>query len=478
MPARKNGGNLKQKTFNTIYAFWTDIRESIAGTERDFTSERLSRAIFLLSVPMVLEMAMESVFAIVDIYFVSKLGAETVAVVGITESLMTIIYALGIGIGTAATAIISRRIGEKDPKQASRAAGQAMITGGLISIILAIPSLIFYRKILSLMGISDSVADQYGSYTMIILGGNLVVMLLFINNAIFRSSGDAAISMRVLWFANILNIILDPLLIFGFGPIPALGIKGAAIATTIGRGMGVMYQFYLLFRSKHRIRLQVSYLRPDWTIIRNLLRLSAGSTGQYLIATSSWIFLVRIISMFGSQVVAGYTIAIRVMFFMLLPSWGISNATATLVGQNLGADRPDRAERSVWITGYVNIAFLGIIGLILALTPGSFIRLFIDDPEVIRYGSSCLRILSYGFVAYGLGMVLVNSLNGAGDTVTPTWINFFCYWLLEIPLAYFLAVNFNIGENGVFISILVAEIAMTASAMYFFRQGKWKLKKV
>jgi putative MATE family efflux protein len=463
---------------NRIKALWTDIHESISGTERDFTSERLSRAIFLLSVPMVLEMAMESVFAIVDIFFVSKLGAETVAVVGITESLMTIFYALGIGIGAGATAIVSRRIGEKEPGKASHAAGQAMITGGLISIALAIPSIIFYKKILILMGVAEAVADQYGTYTLVIMGTNMVVMLLFINNAIIRSSGDAAISMRVLWFTNIINIILDPVLIFGFGAIPALGIKGAAIATSIGRGLGVLYQFYLLFRGRHRIKLLISYFIPDYKIIKNLLRLSAGAAGQYLIATSSWIFLVRIISLFGSQVVAGYTIAIRIMFFTLLPSWGISNATATLVGQNLGAGKPDRAERAVWITGYVNIIFLGLIGLILALTPGTFIRLFIQDPEVIRFGSSCLRILSYGYIAYGLGMVMVNSLNGAGDTVTPTWINFFCYWLLEIPLAYFLAVYSNMQENGVFISILVAEIAMTLSAIYFFRKGKWKLRKV
>lgn len=427
---------------------------------------------------MVLEMAMESVFAIADIFFVSQLGAETVAVVGITESLMTIIYSIGIGIGTAATAIISRRIGEKEPRQAARAAGQAIITGSFISLLLAIPSIIFYRKILILMGISEESASNFGSFTMIIMGANIVVMLLFINNAIFRSSGDAAISMRVLWFANILNLILDPILIFGLGPFPALGIKGAAIATTTGRGIGVIYQFYLLFHSRHRIKLTLKDLIPDWKIISQLLRLSAGSTGQYLIATSSWIFLVRILSLFGSHVVAGYTIAIRIMFFLLLPSWGISNATATLVGQNLGAGKPERAERSVWITGYVNIVFLGIIGLVLAIIPGTFIRIFITDPDVIAYGSSCLRILSYGFIAYGLGMVMVNSLNGAGDTTTPIWINFFCYWMLEIPLAYFLAVHSNLRENGVFISILVAEIAMTASALFFFRRGKWKLRKV
>jgi putative MATE family efflux protein len=456
----------------------TDIREAIAGTERDFTSEKLGRAIFLLSVPMVLEMAMESVFAIVDIFFVSKLGAETVAVVGITESLMTVIYALGIGLGTAATAVVSRRIGEKDPKAASRAAGQAIITGGAISLLLAIPSMIFYRDILGLMGVSDESIKDYGGYTLIIMGTNIVIMLLFINNAIFRSSGDAAISMRVLWFANIINIILDPILIFGWGMVPALGVEGAAIATSIGRGLGVLFQFYLLFRGKHRIRLNLRSLVPDWLIIRNLLRLSAGATGQYLIATSSWIVLVRIISLFGSQAVAGYTIAIRVMVFMLLPSWGISNATSTLVGQNLGAKRPDRAERSVWITGYVNMVFLGLIGLVLALIPHSFIRLFIQDPAVVRYGSECLRIMSYGFIAYGLGMVLVGTLNGAGDTATPTWINFFCYWILEIPVAYVLSVNFGWKETGVFVSILVAETAMTLLALFFVRRGKWKLRMV
>ncbi len=469
---------MNQQIKNRIKALWTDIREAIAGTERDFTSEKLSRAIFLLSVPMVLEMAMESVFAIVDIFFVSKLGAETVAVVGITESIMTIIYAIGGGIGTAATAIISRRIGEKDPQHAAQAASQAIIAGIALSIILAIPAMIFYRKLLLMMGLEESVVEAYGSYTLITMATNFVIMLLFINNAIFRSSGDAAISMKILWVANIINIILDPILIFGFGPIPALGIKGAAIATSIGRGLGVLYQFYILFRGKHRIRLLWANLVPDWKIILHLLRLASGAAGQHLIATSSWIFLVRIISMFGSQVVAGYTIAIRIMFFMLLPSWGISNASATLVGQNLGAEKPARAERAAWITGYVNIVFLGIIGLILALFPASFIRLFISDPEVIQYGASCLRIISYGFIMYGLGMVMVQSLNGAGDTVTPTWINLFCYWLLEIPLAYFLAIYSGLEENGVFIAILIAETAMTISALYFFRRGKWKLKKV
>jgi putative MATE family efflux protein len=455
-----------------------DLREAIAGSERDFTSEKLSRAIFLLSVPMVLEMAMESVFAIADIYFVSKLGAETVAVVGITESLMTLVYALGVGLGTAATAVISRRIGEKNPEAASHAAGQAILTGTFLSIVLALPSIIFYRQILELMGLDREIIDKYGSYTLVIMGTNVVIMLLFINNAIFRSSGDAAISMRVLWFANILNIILDPILIFGWGPFPAMGIHGAAIATSIGRGLGVIYQFYLLFNGHHRIRVYLHHFRPDLKLIRHLIQLASGATGQHLIATSSWIFLVRIISLYGSQVVAGYTIAIRVMIFMLLPSWGVSNATSTLVGQNLGADHPDRAERSVWITGYVNLVFLGTLGIVTALFPSFFIRLFIRDPEVVAFGAECLRILSYGFLAYGFGMVMVSTLNGAGDTVTPTWINFFSYWMLEIPLAYLLAVTLGMHETGVFISIVVAESMMTLTAFYFFRKGKWKRKIV
>ena len=469
---------MKNLIIHRIKSLWTDIIEAVSGTERDFTSERLGRAIFLLSVPMVLEMAMESVFAIVDIFFVSKLGAETVAVVGITESVMTIVYALGIGIGTAATAIISRRIGEKDPGHAAQAAAQALNLGMTVSIFLTIISLIFYKDILTLMGVSEQAAGEYGGYTMVIMSTNVVIMMLFINNAIFRSSGDAAISMKILWVANIINIILDPVLIFGPGPFPALGITGAAIATTTGRGIAVIYQFYILFRSKHRIGLRINFFKPDRKVILNIARLASGATGQHLIATSSWIILVRIVSMFGSQVVAGYTIAMRIMFFALMPSFGISNAAATLVGQNLGAGRPDRAEKSVWITGFINIALLGIIGLILAFIPLPFIRFFIHDPEVIHYGATCLRIISYGFIVYGLGMVMVNSLNGAGDTVTPTWINVFCYWLLEIPLAYFLAVKLNMKETGVYGAILAAETAMTLSALFFFRKGKWKLRKV
>jgi putative MATE family efflux protein len=461
-----------------IQAIWSDIREAIAGTDKDFTSIPMRKAIFLLAVPMVLETAMESLFSIADIFFVSRLGSDPVAVVGITESLMTLVYAVSIGLGTSATAVISRRIGEKNPGLAARSAGQAVITGAVISLVTGLPAIIFHKQLLVLMGLSQEVAAAYGSYTLIITGSNLVIMLLFINNAIFRSSGDAAISMKVLWVANILNIILDPILIFGWGPVPALGIEGAAIATTTGRGLGVAYQFFMLSKGKHRVSLSLKDLIPDWKIIRTLLRLSLGAAGQHLIATSSWIFMMRIVSHFGSAAVAGYTIALRIMFFSLMPSWGISNAAATLVGQNLGAQRPDRAQRAAWITGLVNIIFLGGIGLVLALIPGKFIGLFINDPEVFRYGAECLRVLSLGFTAYGLGMVMVNSLNGAGDTISPTWINVFCYWLIEVPLAYFLSITLDFREQGVFYSILVAEVLMTLSALVVFSRGKWKEQQV
>ncbi len=458
--------------------FFKDILEAVSGTEQDFTTGSLKRAVFLLSIPMVLEMVMESVFAVVDIYFVSKLGADAVATVGITETLITVIYAIGVGLGMATTALVSRRIGEKKPEEAASAAFQAILTGFTISLFIAIPGFIFAPELLSLMGASTEISSNYSGYPAIMLGGNSVIMLLFIINAIFRSAGDAAVSMRVLWLANILNLILDPCLIFGYGPFPELGVTGAAIATNIGRGIAVLYQFYLLFRGKNRVKLSVKNIRPDPKIIRKLMNLSWGGIGQTLIATSSWIGLVRIISEFGNEVLAGYTIAIRIVIFSLLPSWGISNAAATLVGQNLGANKPDRAEKSVWATGKVNFFILGIIGLIFILFPEFFIRLFINDPGVVKSGGQCLRIMSYGFIAYGLGMVVINSFNGAGDTLTPTKINLVCFWLVEIPLAYILAIPLGIGETGVFYSIIISETLMTITAVILFRKGKWKLKKV
>ena len=423
-------------------------------------------------------MIMESVFVIVDIYFVSKLGADAVATVGITESMVTIIYAIAIGLGTATTSMVSRRIGEKKPDSASRAAFQAILTGLAVSVLIGIPGALYAERLLDMMGASNSIIENMSGYTRIMLGGNVVIMMLFIINAIFRSAGDAVVAMKVLWIGNIINIILDPCLIFGLGPFPQMGVTGAAIATTIGRGTAVLVQFYLLFFGRKRIRLSLSHLSLDFKIMLKLLKLSFGSIGQNLIGTTSWIALVRIISIFGSEVVAGYTIAIRIIGFIILPSWGISNAASTLVGQNLGAKKPDRAERAVWVTGYVNMILLGVIGLILVIFPEHFIRLFIDNENVIKSGVPGLRIISIGCVAYGLGMVLVNSFNGAGDTSTPLKINIFAFWLVEIPLAWLLAIKAGLNEEGVFIAIVIAESLMTLIAWLVFRRGKWKLKEV
>jgi len=466
------GGNVR------IVHVWKDVRAAVAGTDKDFTTEKLGKAIFLLSIPMVLELVMESVFAVVDIFFVSKLGAEAVATVGITESLMTIVYSLAVGLSTATTALVSRRIGEKNPDGAAVAAVQSVIAGIAVSCVISVPGVLYAPKILSLMGATADVVKTYSSYTSIMLGANIIIMLLFIINAVFRSAGDAAISMRVLWVANCINIVLDPCLIFGWGPFPEMGIKGAAIATNIGRGIAILYQLFILFRGRKRVRINRGHIRIDLGVMKRLIRLSFGGIGQSLIATSSWIGMVRIISIFGSQVVAGYTIAIRIILFSILPAWGLSNAAATLVGQNLGAKKPERAERSVWMTGVVNMGLMGGIAFVFILSPGLFIRLFIDDPGVIASGMSGLRIISYGFLSYALGMVLVQAFNGAGDTATPTFINFFCFWLFEIPLAYMLALPFGLEEKGVYIAIVAAESLVTVAAVLIFRRGRWKSREV
>jgi len=461
-----------------IARLWKDIIESIAGSKQDFTSITLGRAILLLSIPMVLEMVMESVFAIADIFFVSKIGSNAVAVVGITESLLTIIYSIGLGLSAATTAIISRRIGEKDSKGASVASVQAIIAGAFVSVLISVFGILFAHDLLKLMGASSEVIQSGAAYTSIMLGGNMVIMLLFIINAVFRSAGDAAISMRVLWLANIINIILDPCLIFGLGPFPELGVKGAAIATTIGRGIAVVYQFLLLFRGRGRIRLTFKHFTFDFKVMKQLIRLSLGGIGQSIIATSSWIGMVRIIAIFGSEVLAGYTIAIRIVIFTLLPSWGLGNAAATMVGQNLGAKKSQRAERSVWIAGFINMAILGIFAVFFIFIPDFFIGIFIKDPRVIGSGADCLRIISYGYLSYALGMVLIQAFNGAGDTLTPTKINFFCFWLLEIPLAWLLALPLGMAEKGVYIAIVVAESMIAVVGIYLFKRGKWKKREV
>ena len=457
---------------------WQDIVEAISGSDQDFTKGSMGRAILLLSIPMVLEMVMESVFAVVDIFFVSKLGPAAVATVGITESMMTIVYAIAMGLAVGTTALVSRRTGEKDSEGASVTAFQAIATGLLVSLIIAIPGASFASRLLAMMGAEDEMVREGFMYTAIMLGSNGIIMLLFIINAVFRSAGDAAISMRILWIANLINIILDPLLILGIGPFPELGIKGAAIATTTGRGIGVAYQFWLLFNGSRRVTLKVGHMYIQAKVLWRLIRLSLGGIGQSLISTTSWIGLVRIIAEFGQDALAAYTIAIRVIIFTLLPSWGFSNAAATLVGQNLGAGQPERAQRSVWLTAKVNMVFMGLVAVVFILNPDFFIRIFIDDPEIIAMGAVCLRIIAYGYVFYAMGMVMVQALNGAGDTGTPTLINFFCFWMLEIPLAFFLAMRWGVDENGVYWAIIIAESVMTLIAAIAFTRGKWKLRKV
>ena len=466
------------KGFNRLVGLWRLIQEALSGEEKDYTNGKIGKALFMLAIPMVLEMIFESVFAVADIFFVSKLGDDAVATVGITESITTIVYAIGFGLSMATTALVARRIGEKKPEEAAKISFQAIATGAFASIFIAIIGIFYSRDLLALMGANENIINEMSGYTTIILGSNIIIMLLFINNAIFRSAGDAALSMRVLILANCLNIILDPLLIFGLGPIPAMGVEGAAIATSIGRGLAVVYQFVMLAKGSGKIHLRREHIRIKLDTIKQLINLSIGGIGQNIIATSSWIGLMRIMAEFGSAAIAGYTIAIRILIFILLPSWGLSNAAATLVGQNLGAEQPDRAEQSVWKAGKINVIFLGLIGVVFFLFPGFFIELFTKEQAIVSNGIQALKIISLGFIFYGLGMVLLNSINGAGDTKTPTLLNFISFWLIEIPVAYLLAIQFGWDQKGVFYSIIIAEMCLTLIAFAWFKQGKWKLKKV
>lgn len=476
-------------------SFWAILRESVTGSSRDFTKGSIWIAIFLLAVPMILEMGMESIFAIVDIYFVGHLGAESVAVVGLTESMLAIIYAVAIGLSIGATATVARRIGERDAEGAARTAAHSIYLGIIVSVVMSVIGIVFAPTFLRLLGAEPHVIELGTPFTRIMLGGNAVIVFLFLLNAIFRGAGDAAIAMRVLIFANVLNIFLAPC--FVYGPdifaflginapqwlvdnwiFPRLGVTGAAVGTTIGRGAGVLFAAFWLFRAGGRITIHREHWAFNSEILVKLVKVAAPAVLQFTIATASWSMLVRVIAGFGSQAIAGYVIGLRVIMFVLLPAVGLSNAAATLVGQNLGAGKPDRSESSVWKAAYLNAAILGVAGLVFLFFSHEIVRIFNDEAEVVAYGTNCLRIVAYGFVFYGFGMVLETAFNGAGDTWTPTYLNFFIFWLLEIPLAYVLAYHFGFGADGVFWAITIAFSVLAVVSALLFKRGKWKEKKV
>jgi len=458
---------------------WTMfLREAVVGSQRDFTEGPIGPAIFLLAVPMVLEMMMESLFGIINVFWVAHLGAEATATVGITESLLTMVFAVAMGLSMATTATVARRIGEKDPAGASVAAFQSIILGVIVSIPVAIVAITFAPQMFRLMGASDGVMNTGTGYARVILGGNVVIMLLFLINAVFRGAGDASIAMRVLWIANAINIVLDPCLIFGLGPFPKLGVTGSGIATTIGRGTAVVVQLWFLFSGRGRVKIEWRQAHLNLEVMMRMVRISLGGMFQFLVATASWLGLVRIVAVFGDAALAGYTVALRIIIFAILPSWGMSNAAATLVGQNLGAKKPARAERSVWVTGFANMCFLGLVAITFVAFAERLIGIFTTDPEIVPYGVAALRFISYGYVFYAYGMVVVQSFNGAGDTNTPTLINLACYWLIQIPLAYSLAIPLGFGAKGVFAAITIAESLLAVVAILAFRRGTWKTREV
>jgi putative MATE family efflux protein len=470
---------MTNSTSNKISSFFRLFRDAVKGTEQDYTALSIDKAIFMLSIPMILEMIMESLFAVVDVYWVSRLNDnDAVATIGLTESVLTLVYSLAIGLSMGATAMVARRVGEKDFNAAKVAAAQALYIGIAISLLIFISGIFFSEDILRLMGASETLIANNSGYTRWMLSGNIVIMLLFLINAIFRGAGDASLAMRSLWLANILNIALGPVFIFGIGPVPAMGVEGAAIATTIGRGSGVLYQLYHLFRGKGMIRFDRLNIPFRAEIVVKLIKVSAGGMMQFIIGSASWIFLVRIMSDFGSATVAGYTIAIRLIVFAILPAWGMANAAATLVGQNLGAGHPDRAEKSVWRSAFLNMIFLGSVGIIFVVFAEYFIGFFTKDPEVLKNGIQCLQIVCLGYAFYAYGMVISQSFNGAGDTKTPTIINFVGFWLFQIPLAYSLALLLDIGSPGVYAAISIAESCMAVAAILIFRKGKWKTVKI
>lgn len=452
---------------------WKAIKQSLNGEEMDYTQGSIPRAVFLLAVPMILELSLESVFALVDMFFVGKLGQNAIATVGLTESVITIVYSLAIGLSTAATAIVARRIGEKNPEEAAHAGAQSIIVVLIASVVLSIAGMVFAGDILALMGANEDVVRDGAIFTRIMFGGSLSIMLLFLINGIFRGAGDAAMAMKSLWIASIINIVLCPVLIHFYG------LKGAAIATVIGRSTGVLYQCYHLFKGSGILKFHKAYFKTDLAIIKSIITIGWPATLQFIIASGSWIVLARLIAETGGTTAsAGYQIAIRNVVFFILPAWGLSNAAATLVGQNLGAKQFDRAEQSVMITTKYNAIFMGFVMLLFLFLAEPIIRFFSVDEAVIAYGARSLRIIGAGYIFYGIGMVMTQALNGAGDTKTPTLINFFGFWLFQVPLAYFLAKGLNMDTTGAFIAIPVAETAIAIVAWYYFKKGKWKEVKV
>lgn len=476
-------------------SFWSIVREAFAGSSRDFTTGSIGTAIFLLAVPMILEMFGESLFAIVDIFFVAHLGADSVAIVGLTESIMALVYAIAMGLGMGATATVARRIGEKDATGAAKSAAHVIFLGVAVSLLMSVIGIIFAPTLLRLLGAEPQIIGEGATFMRIMLGGNAVVVFLFLLNAIFRGAGDAAIAMRVLLLANLLNIILAPCFIYGkdifaflgIGApqwlidnwiFPKLGVVGTAVGTTIGRGVGALFAAWRLFRPGGRITIHKDNWKLDFSLLWSIIKISSSAVLQFLIGTASWSALVRVVAGFGSEAIAGYVIGLRVIIFALLPSVGFSNAAATLVGQNLGAGKPERAEQSVWRAAYINAIFLGVVGFLFVFFSHGIVGFFTNEPNVVAYSTDALKIIAYGFVFYAFGMVLETAFNGAGDTWTPTYLNLFIFWLFEIPLAYLLANHFGLGARGVFWAITIAFSVLAVVAALLFKRGKWKLKTV
>ncbi|MGI9221065.1 MAG: MATE family efflux transporter [Woeseiaceae bacterium] len=456
---------------------WTNfIRLALRDDDTDYTVGPTGRALGLLAIPMMLEMSMEAVFAVVDIAFVSRLGTDAIAAVGITEALVTVLYAVAIGLGMGITAMVSRRVGAKKVDEAASVTGQALWLGALLSVVIGVIGVIYAEDMLRMIGASAGVVETGAGYTAVLLGGSFSILYIFMLNAAFRGAGDAAVALRSLWIANGINIVLDPCFIFGLGPFPEMGVTGAAVATTIGRGTGVLYQLWYLLDGRGRLEFHLRHMRVDPALIKRMLVISVGGVGQFLIATSSWIIVMRIIALYGSNAIAAYTIALRMLEFVWLPAWGIGNAAATLVGQNLGANKPDRADKSAWQAVRFNFVFMTVVGSAMLIGAPIITGWFTSDPEVLRYGTTCLRVLSIGFPLYAIGMILTQALNGAGDTFTPSAMNLLCFWLIQIPLAYWLATQLGAGPNGVFIAIVLSESLLSVLSIIVFRRGRWKLQ--